>query len=73
MLILNDAMQAFFSKRPGWFRLNFGGDKETFKLGLQRLFQCLSLLDGREYLQPFGQDPSLYHPPPKGMAHLVAV
>ncbi|KZL65495.1 aminotransferase class I and II [Colletotrichum tofieldiae] len=68
-----DASQAFFSKRPGWFRLNFGGEKETFKLGLQRLLQCLRSLDGKEHLEPFAQAPGLYLPPPKAMAQFMAV
>ncbi|CCF34408.1 hypothetical protein CH063_06406 [Colletotrichum higginsianum] len=29
--------QAFFSARPGWFRLNFGNDDETVNLGLRKL------------------------------------
>ncbi|KAL0767151.1 hypothetical protein CaCOL14_010722 [Colletotrichum acutatum] len=64
--------QAFFSNRSGWFRLNFGGEKETFKLGLQRLFQCLRLLDGKDHFDPTIGLPGIYHPPPKG-SHIVAV
>ncbi|KAK7456820.1 aminotransferase class I and II [Colletotrichum acutatum] len=63
--------QAFFSNRSGWFRLNFGGEKETFKLGLQRLFQCLRLLDGKDHFDPTIGLPGIYHPPPKG-SHIVA-
>ncbi|EFQ34656.1 aminotransferase class I and II [Colletotrichum graminicola M1.001] len=55
--------ETFCSKRPGWFRLSFGGEKETFKLGLQRLLHCLKLLDGKEYTVPFALGPGLYFPP----------
>ncbi|TID06429.1 1-aminocyclopropane-1-carboxylate synthase-like protein 1 [Colletotrichum higginsianum] len=65
--------QALFSQRTGWFRLNFGGEKESFKLGLQRLLHCLRLLDGQEHHEPFTQAPELYFPPPKAMAHFLAV
>ncbi|TQN69236.1 1-aminocyclopropane-1-carboxylate synthase-like protein 1 [Colletotrichum shisoi] len=65
--------QALFSQRTGWFRLNFGGEKESFKLGLQRLLHCLRSLDGQEHHESFTQAPELYFPPPKAMAHFLAV
>ncbi|KAJ0167207.1 1-aminocyclopropane-1-carboxylate synthase-like protein 1 [Colletotrichum tanaceti] len=68
-----DPGQALFSQRTGWFRLNFGGEKESFKLGLQRLLHCLRSLDGQEHHEPFTQAPELYFPPPKAMAHFLAV
>lgn len=72
LLMIGDVPQAFFSNRSGWFRLNFGGEKEMFKLGLQRLFQCLRLLDGKDHFDPTIGLPGIYHPPPKG-SHIVAV
>ncbi|KAK1974250.1 aminotransferase class I and II [Colletotrichum cereale] len=61
--------ETFCSKRPGWFRLGFGGEKETFKLGLQRLLHCLRLLDGKEHTDRFAQAPKINFPPSKGMSH----
>ncbi|OLN97795.1 1-aminocyclopropane-1-carboxylate synthase 1 [Colletotrichum chlorophyti] len=62
--------QTFSSREPGWFRLSFGGEKETFKLGLQRLFYSLRSLEGRDP-EPFALAPKLFVPPPNRMAHLV--
>ncbi|KAK2048027.1 aminotransferase class I and II [Colletotrichum somersetense] len=59
--------EKFCSKRPGWFRLSFGGEKETFKLGLERLLHSLNLLDGKEYTVLSVLAPGLYFPSPKGM------
>ncbi|KAK1955845.1 aminotransferase class I and II [Colletotrichum sublineola] len=61
--------ETFCSKQPGWYRLGFGGEKETFKLGLQRLLHCLRRLDGKPYTEPFALPTELYFPPSKGMAH----
>ncbi|GKT95018.1 1-aminocyclopropane-1-carboxylate synthase-like protein 1 [Colletotrichum tofieldiae] len=40
--------QAFFSARPGWFRLNFGNDEKTVDLGLRKLTAFLKLVTLRE-------------------------
>ncbi|GJD00758.1 1-aminocyclopropane-1-carboxylate synthase-like protein [Colletotrichum higginsianum] len=40
--------QAFFSARPGWFRLNFGNDDETVNLGLRKLAAFLQSVTFRE-------------------------
>ncbi|KAK2000328.1 aminotransferase class I and II [Colletotrichum falcatum] len=62
--------ETFCAKRPGLFRLSFGGEKEPSKLGLRRLLYCLRKIDGKEYTDPFALAKGLYFSMPKGAAHI---
>ncbi|KAF6794189.1 1-aminocyclopropane-1-carboxylate synthase-like protein [Colletotrichum sojae] len=64
--------KAFFARTPGWFRLNFGGEKNTVKTGLQRLSRCLRSLEGKGEPTTTA-DLIPYQPPLRHLGHLSYV
>ncbi|KAL0934111.1 1-aminocyclopropane-1-carboxylate synthase-like protein [Colletotrichum truncatum] len=69
-VLIHNVTQTFSSNRPGWFRLNFGGEKHTVKTGLQRLFRCLNALEDKQ--DPLAvEDITSYYPPPRYQALMI--